>query len=240
MDKIDIHCHILPKLDDGSASVRESLEMIRMAASQGIKAVIATPHYSARFRNDKPDQIKHICYLFENTIRQKFKMDFQVYPGQEILYSEDVTDKLEAGRLLTMAGSSYVLTEFFPDVPYSSLYRAVRELVTSGYWPIIAHVERYLVARQDGRLQELIDAGAYLQMNYSAVGGKWYNETTRWCRKMLQEGYISFLGTDMHNTKERCPKTKEAEAWMKKHLDSQYMEDICRGNAQCILTNTRI
>ena len=74
-----------------------------------------------------------------------------------------------------------------------------------------------------------------MQMNYRPVGGKWYAETTRWCRKMLKENKIHFLSTDMHNMKARKPDTREADAWMEKHLDRIYMRAVCYKNAQEII-----
>ena len=85
-------------------------------------------------------------------------------------------------------------------------------------------------------MEELIKAGASMQMNYRRIGGRWYDETVRWCRRMLKNGSIHFLATDMHNTKSRRPQTQEAEIWMEKHLEKAYMEEICWKNAQKILS----
>lgn len=134
-----------------------------------------------------------------------------------------------------MVDSSYILVEFMPWTPYSEIYRAVRNLTTKGYVPIVAHIERYPALREKGRVDELIETGARMQMNYRPVGGKWYAETTRWCRKMLKENKIHFLSTDMHNMKARKPDTKEADAWMEKHLDRIYMRAVCYKNAQEII-----
>ena len=240
MDKIDTHCHILPHLDDGPDSAKTSLEMLGMAMDQDFAAVIATPHYSARFREANAPVIRSWCRKLENWIHKNWTEEFKIYPGQEILYSHDIAHKLKTGELLTMADSNYVLIEFLPDVPYSMLYGAVRELVMEGYWPVLAHVERYACLRKKGRTEEVVEAGGYLQMNYHKIGGKWHNETTRWCRAMLKEEQIHFLGTDMHNTEERGPWTQEAENWMKKHLGKRYLKSIFYQNALDILTNTRL
>ena len=240
MDKIDIHCHILPRLDDGSDSAKMSLQMLRMSIEQDFITVIATPHYSAQFRGASAPVIQAWCRKLENWIHKNWTEEFKIYPGQEILYFQDMVDKLKTGELLTMAGSNYVLIEFLPDVPYSMVFGAVRELVMEGYWPILAHVERYGCMRQKGRTEEITEAGGYLQMNYRRIGGKWHDETTRWCRAMLKEEKIHFLGTDMHNTEERRPETREEEKWMNKHLSKRYLKNILYNNARDILTNTRI
>ena len=236
MKKIDIHCHVLPKLDDGPASLQESIRMLKMANKQGIQAVAATPHCSHQFRQEDPEKIKNLCRRLEIKARAEVDPDFRIYPGEEIFYSQETLEMLKRNQLLTIGEGRYILIEFMPNVPYSLLYRAVRELTEVQYRPILAHIERYGVLREKGRAEELIKAGASMQMNYRRIGGRWYDETVRWCRRMLKNGSIHFLATDMHNTKSRRPQTQEAEIWMEKHLEKAYMEEICWKNAQKILS----
>ncbi len=237
MKKIDIHCHILPGLDDGAESVKRSLSMIRMASGQGISAVIATPHHSNMYGAATPIQIRQQCRTLEMRAQQSLNIEFHIYPGQEILYSDNVIERLNRGELLTLADSRYVLIEFLPNIPYSILYRSIREMVAARYRPVLAHVERYGALRVDGRIEELYDAGAYMQMNYRPVGGRWFDETTRWCRRMLKAGNIHFLGTDMHNTDGRRPQTREAMLWMAKHIEREDVAGMCYKNAQAVLTD---
>ncbi len=231
MKIIDIHSHILPTLDDGALNEKESLKMLRMAAKQGITGVIATPHYSPEYPNRKPQEIRKMCEDLEKKAQATIRGDFRIYPGQEILYSQDILRLLEKGEILTLGDSSWVLIEFMPWVPYSEIQRSVRALTLKHYRPVLAHVERYGVLREKGRIEELIQMGAFLQMNYRRIGGKWYEETTRWCRKMLKQKYIHFLGTDMHNTKERKPAIDEAMKWMNKCLEPGYLKRIIYSNA---------
>lgn len=237
MRKTDIHAHILPGLDDGASDEGESLKMLRMAAKQGVRAVTATPHYSEAFRSTSPEEIRRQCMLLEQKAQEEVRQNFKIYPGQEIFYAEDVVQKLKEGRLLTLGASAYVLIEFHPASPYSMIYKGIREMTMAQYWPVIAHIERCTALREKGRVEELIDAGALMQMNYRSIGGKWYEETTRWCRKMLKEGNVHCLGTDMHNTKTRRPETQKACEWMEKHLDDIYIRDIYYRNAEKILGN---
>lgn len=240
MKIIDIHCHILPGMDDGAPNPQESRKMLRLAYDQGIRAVIATPHYSSQFQNDRPDAIIQKCMELETWAKKELDEEFRIYPGQEIFSSHFIAEKIDNGKLLTMAGNIYILIEFLPLAAYSAIYQTMRELAMSPYRPIIAHIERYRELRKKGRVEELIHMGAMMQMNYGPIGGKWYDETTRWCRKMLVEGNVHFLGTDMHNTGGRGPRTEAAMQWMEDHLDEEYLEEICWKNAEkFILKNTR-
>lgn len=240
MKKIDIHCHVLPGLDDGAQRIEESIEMLKMAREQDICAVIATPHYSHCFHNSNPQKISELCHVLEQKAQQKVDPHFRVFPGQEILYSEDILEQLEQKKISTMAGSNYVLIEFHPSAPYSNIFRIAQNLLFNQYRPILAHVERYNVLRENDRMEELIDMGVYIQMNYHSIGGKWYDEKTRWCRKMLKEGKVHLLGTDMHNTETRCPDTIGADIWMDKHLESSYIKEISYRNPIKILKNEKI
>lgn len=237
---IDIHSHILPGLDDGSSDMRESIHMLRLAAKQGITQVVATPHYSHGFRNIRPDEIRKLCRDVRETALRELKTDILIWPGQEIMYDGDVLNLLAKGSILTIADSRYVLTEFLPSAPYSYIYRAVRELLLEGYIPIIAHAERYMYLREKGRVDEIRGQGACIQVNFRRVGGKWYDSTTRWCREMLHSRKIDFLGTDMHNMKERRPETGAALEWMRKHLGRNYLSKILYRNQQRVLEDKKL
>lgn len=237
---IDIHSHILPGLDDGSAGMAESINMLRLARSQGITQVVATPHYSHGFPNTDPDQIKKLCREVQETARKRLKTEIRIWPGQEIMYDAEVLKLLEKGDILTIADSRYVLTEFLPSVPYSYIRRAVRELSMAGYTPILAHAERYLCLREKDRVDEIKSQGAYIQMNFRSVGGKWHDSTTRWCRKMLRRKKIDFLGTDMHNMGNRSPETGAALEWMKRHLSRVYLSRILYRNQHKVLADKKI
>ena len=116
-DILDVHSHILPKLDDGASTGKMSVEMLRAAVQQGVKRVIATPHYSAFFPNTDPDRIRGLCRGL-NRKASKEGIDCRVRPGQEIMYSEGVLDLLGQGKLLTMAESRYILIEFDPSAHF--------------------------------------------------------------------------------------------------------------------------
>lgn len=237
---IDIHSHILPGLDDGAGDMNESIRMLRLARRQGIAQVVATPHYSHSFQNTSPDQIRSLCREVQEAAQSRLKAEIRVWSGQEIMYDGDVLDLLERGSILTLADSRYVLTEFLPTAPYSYIQGAVRELSLAGYKPILAHAERYLYLREKDRVDEIRKQGAYIQVNIRRVGEKWYDGTTRWCRKMLRRRKIDFLGTDMHNIRGRRPETGAAMEWMQKHLSSSYLCKILYRNQEKVLRDLKI
>lgn len=235
MQIFDIHTHILPQQDDGAKSMEMCCGMARLAAGQGCRTVIATPHSYGREKTG-PDQIREKCRMAEERIRQETGCDFSVYPGQEIFYRDSIIGELDEKKLLTLGDSSYVLVEFSPQVVYSYLHTAVRKFQGSGYRMILAHAERYGCLRKEEHLEELLHAGVYLQINARTVGGSFFDVSARWCRKQLQEHRIHFVASDMHNLEERSPDYTGALGWMEKHLDTQYREDLCWGNARSMVS----
>ena len=228
---IDIHAHILPGVDDGAADWEEARWMLKCTYNQGIRTVIATPHYSHR---QDVGRLRELAGQLEEEAK-KIAPDFDIYLGQEILYFDSMVDCLKEGHALTMAGSRHVLVEFMPEVSYKKLYQAVRTVLMSGYYPIIAHVERYRALRDEGQMEELSETGCYMQMNYRSLQGGLFDRDARWCRKQVLDGRIQFLGTDMHHKDYRTPEIGKSLGWLEGHIDEKRLSSMLREKAFEIL-----
>lgn len=232
---IDIHAHILPGVDDGAADWAEAEAMLQEAERQGIRCIIATPHY-------RPGQNRDVLAGMAeelNQMAQRIRPDMLVCLGQEILYFEGMEKALRKGEVLSLAGSRYVLVEFAPSDPWGKLERAVRQLIQAGYIPVIAHWERYGCLYERGRLEELIRTGAMVQMNYRSLEGSLIkgmtNRRLRWRRKMVLKGNIHFLSTDMHSMDKRPPRTRLALRWLARHDKKRLLRRLTWINARHIL-----
>lgn len=237
---VDIHSHILPGIDDGAQTVEEANKMLEIAYQEGIRTIIATPHYAVDATNWSKEQTEEVFQKMKKQIKEKYP-DLTIALGNEIFYSDGVVEALKKGQLYTMAESKYVLVEFLPRVTYKAIYQAIRELVMARFRPIIAHVERYecLIKNRDG-LDELIELGAYLQMNSKSLLGGIFDERTRWCKTLVKEGYITFIGTDTHNTETRKPLMEQAAKWVEKKCGTEGMEELFGNNARKILAHEYI
>lgn len=230
-DIVDVHAHILPGVDDGAADWEEARWMLQCAYSQGIRTVIATPHYS---RRQDVGRLRKLAGELGKAAKE-IAPDFHVLLGQEILYFDSMVERLKAGHALTMAGSRHVLVEFMPEVSYKKLYQAVRSVLMAGYYPILAHVERYRALRDEGHMEELAETGCYMQMNYRSLQGGLFDREARWCRKQVLDGKIQFLGTDMHHKDHRTPEIKKSLGWLEGHVEEGLLDAILRNNAFQIL-----
>ena len=136
---------------------------------------------------------------------------------------------------MTMADSQYLLVEFFPRSPYREIEDAIASLIREGLIPIIAHVERYECLMQEyDRLCELMKMGAVMQMNSRSLLGKRFDKRVKLCRKMVQNGFVHFLGSDCHNDGERPPKMRETYEAIVKLSGKQMADELTMNNATYI------
>ena len=231
---IDVHAHILPGVDDGAKSMRETSEMLEMAWEQGIREIIATPHYVCGGNRCSAEEVREIVRQVQEEARA-IDPEFYIYSGNEVLYFGSMTEDLREGRILTLGDSRYVLVEFYDNVSYREIFQAVRQITMAGYGMVIAHVERYSCLREKGRLDELARAGAFLQMNYGSLEEGVLSADGRWCRRQAAEGRIHLLGTDMHNMGRRAPRAAAAASWLVRKVGEEAAWPLLADNAGSIL-----
>ena len=201
----DIHTHILPGVDDGSSDMRESLHMAELAYREGIRVIIATPHYGRR----NPDyNTRHAVAVAKELRTQigKRHPDMKLFLGNELYYSPGILEEIKAKRALTLGNGTYVLIEFDVLCEYHEIENCVREFVMEGYRPILAHIERYMCLYDDtARVRSLIEQGAYMQVNARGFVMKKKDKRAIWCRSLLRSGLIHFIASDCHGIRERKP-----------------------------------
>lgn len=231
---IDIHSHILPKADDGSRYFGETRSMLKEAYRQGIRKVIATPHYIHKHNKMKVSQIAEL-HEKVRMLALEIAPDLEVFLGEELFYYDGIVDALTSGRALTMAGTRYILVEFNTSVSFGDLFQAVRRMTLARYLPVLAHIERYQCLRKPGCVEDLIRMGAYMQMNYSSLSGVHHLTDRRWCRKMVLDGKIHLLGTDMHRLDHRPPDITKAVEWLEKKAGQECLERLACYHPQKLL-----
>ena len=234
----DMHCHVLPGVDDGPATMDETLAILREARRQGIETMVVTPHFHpGRYMVSAPKVRETV-----EEVRSELALEgieVRLVPGQECYYYSGLLRELDAGHVMTMGGTSYVLVEFDPSVLYSTIQHAMRELMNGGYSPIVAHFERYscLNGREE-RLKELREHGAMLQMNFDRLLDKeGFFRRNPW-RRLLREGYVDFLGSDTHGMGFRPLHVRQAVAWIRAEVEPDLAKTILEKNI-ALLTGKR-
>ena len=169
---IDIHCHILPEVDDGSRSLNESIEMAMIAKEQGITKIVNTSHYHPDFRYKKGEELLKELEDFNNVLKENM-IDIEVVIGNEIYYTKDLIKEIDELDFYTLNNSRYILIELPPTNFPKDLCNIVYELKEKNYIPVFAHVERYREVQENPELiYEVINAGAIIQVNSHSILGK--------------------------------------------------------------------
>ena len=170
-------------------------------------------------------------------------LDVCLYAGNEVLWFDSMTERLQSGEILTLADSHYTLIEFYPEESYQTILRAIRKVRNAGYRPIIAHAERFKAMQEHG-LAEVCDLGAYVQLSTEPLSHKGlsglFDRETKFIQKALRNQEADFLGTDMHRTDRRPPVLRDAIDWIQKNLDADYADAVLQGNAEAILRDEEL
>ena len=231
---IDIHCHILPGLDDGCRSMEETIQVLQEANCQNVSAMIVTPHYHpGKYMVPAAQVLKTL----ESVKRQcdRRNLHIRLYPGQECFYFSGLLDLLDQNDVLTLANSRYVLVEFEPECMYSYLLAGLRELRSRGYEPILAHFERYRCLKNKEHFREVKEQGVLLQMNYETLLHRDFLLKKNPYRKMVQEGSVDFLGSDCHGMEFRPLQVSEAMQWVNANVDPNIRRRMLQDNIRRIL-----
>ena len=234
MNLIDIHCHILPKVDDGPDSVEESLKILKDMKRQGIKHVIVTPHYRPEMFEPS---MKRVIYSYRHLRDIAYEMGVSMSLGCEYYRNEQIIDHMDNRKRPSMAGSRYVLIEFSMNDLFPTIRNYVYELITHGYQPIIAHAERYFCCQKMEKIQELKDMGALVQLNAGSVLGEEGWKLKIFCLDLMKKDLVDFVASDTHNTSDRKLNLKKCASYVTKKMGKQYAERIFFNNPLNILKN---
>jgi protein-tyrosine phosphatase len=207
---IDLHCHVLPGIDDGPSTIEDSIALARVAAADGTRVLVATPHVNWRYRNDTAGIAERVAELngrlaSEGVLTPAGRV-LDVRPGAEIALTRipELTDaQLEA---LSLGGGPWLLVEppFAPMAP--NLDGALLELQRRGHRIVLAHPERCPVFQRDpAMLRRLVRAGMLTSITAGSLGGRFGGEARRLALTLAREGLLHNVASDAHDTVNRPP-----------------------------------
>lgn len=231
----DIHNHILPMVDDGAKTVKEALKMLRMEAEGGVKNIILTPHYRKGMFETTTQEIEWKFLKFCEIVKSR-GIEVELYLGRECYSDTELMQRVLRHPSFRMNGTKYVLIEFSYHDEFQKIRNCVYEMVSEGYRPVLAHIERYAsLHKHIEYIEELIQLGAHIQVNASTILGKTGWSQKCFCRKLLQEHLIHFIASDAHDLRKRAPNLKECKAYVEKRAGLEYAKEIFVDNPQLIL-----
>ena len=232
---IDFHSHILPGIDDGSSSIDESISLLNMLKDQGIKTVVATPHYDAK--HDTPEAfIEKRGESYESLLPRIEEKMPKVILGAEVSYYPGI-ERLKGITSLTAGDSGLLLLEMPIAVWSDYIVKELIELTTTkNMTVVIAHAERYLGLQNQKTIELLNDSGILRQ--YNADFFLRFGQKHR-ALKMLERGEIHLIGSDCHNLSTRPPRIGEAYNLIRHKLGDGFYSFYCGYGYSLIKSKTK-
>ncbi|MCC7220848.1 MAG: capsular biosynthesis protein [Candidatus Contendobacter sp.] len=215
---IDLHCHLLPSIDDGAPDIATSLSMARIAVGDGITVTACTPHiYPGLYENTGPVIRQAVAKL--QTQLDTAGIALQVTSGADAHLDPNLVADLRSGRVPSLHNSRYFLLEPPHHVAPPRLEEMVFNLLTAGYVPVVTHPER--LSWIEDRYEifvELVKKGAWMQVTAGSLTGRFGAAAQYWGERLLDEGWVHILATDSHGVDRRPPLLAEgrqaAERWV--------------------------
>lgn len=240
---VDIHCHILPGVDDGADSMEEALEMARMAADSGVDTIVATPHCNlpgAARSNFVSDELKKRFIALREAVKVA-GIPLAILPGTEVLCTPDVPEKLRQGKLLSLAGSRYLLMEFFFDESLEYMDSMLAAVKREGFTPVIAHPERYeAVQAAPAVIERWFWDGHIIQLNKGSVLGSLGQRARRCAGAILSHGLAHTIASDAHGTEMRTTHMTELQQYILDVCGEEYASILLEENPRRIIKNLPI
>ena len=230
----DLHMHIVPGIDDGSRSLDESIEMLKLSAEQGVTDVFCTSHNGYSIEDGE-----RYIEAFEKLKLTASEINIRLHKGCEVLcageYIDDIVYGLDIGAFSTLGDTKYVLTELYSDTRPSEALQIINTLKKNGYNPIIAHMERnYNITGI--MVNTLIQSGAMIQINAHSLFD-YDNGIRARARELLDRRYVHFIGSDAHRIDHRPPSIAEGAKYIIDNTDIEYASKILSGNSRDLLIN---
>ncbi|MBI5085445.1 MAG: exopolysaccharide biosynthesis protein [Acidobacteria bacterium] len=218
---VDIHSHLLHGLDDGAATLDQSVAMARMAAQSGTTDLVATPHANSEFEFNP--QLVQRCWedlqhLLGNTIRIHLGCDLH-------LAYDNIRKAIENPARYSINGLGYLLVEFSDILILHSAEEVFSQLRQAGLTPIVTHPERNPhLASNLKRLQRWVECGVFLQVTAQSVTGRFGPQAASCARTLLKRGLAHFVASDAHDTQDRPPRLDDARVFIRAVYGGEYAE----------------
>jgi protein-tyrosine phosphatase len=238
MSYVDLHCHLLPGIDDGAPSLDVSFEMARMAVADGIRVVACTPHIMPGvYNNSGPDILSRVKQL--QHALDEAGIPLRLAPGADVHITPELVAQLRDGQALTLDGSRYFLFEPPHHILPPRLEEHIFNLHSAGYVPILTHPERLTwIERSYDLIARLSRGGMLIQVTAGSVVGRFGRRPKYWAERLLDEGMCHILATDAHDVERRPPVLSKARDQSAERLGQEEAINLVFRRPLAILKNS--
>lgn len=227
---VDIHCHLVPAIDDGAQTWQDTLSMAQIAVQSGTHTIVVTPHQLGNFRKNTGDVIRGRTRQLQQFLEQH-QIPLRVLPGGDVRIEEDMVAGIADGSVMTLADHrKHVLLEL-PHEIYFPIESIIDELQSLGIQGILSHPERNmgLLAKPE-LLAPLVDRNCLMQVTCGSLVGTFGEASQRMAEFMLQEGLVHFLASDGHSPKRRRPHMHRGFQRAVEIVGEALATEMCSGN----------
>ena len=234
---IDLHCHMLPGIDDGAPDLETALQMARTAVDDGVTLTACTPHiYPGMFENTVGG-IRAALTAFRGDL-QNAGIPLEITMGADIQIVPDLVEGLQEGRLPTLHGSRYFLFEPPHHVEPPGMLDLVHNVLNCGYVPVITHPERltYVEAGYD-QFTRAVEMGAWLQITGGSLCGRFGRRAQKVSERFLRDGLVHLLASDGHNLGNRAPVLGEGRQAAASLVGHEEASRLVEGRPRLVIEN---
>ena len=237
---VDVHCHLLPGLDDGPATMADAVALCRAMVDDGITTAVATPHQLGKFGLANSPAVVRAAVAELNGVLAAEAVPLRVVAGGDVRVDDQLADLLAGGQVLTLGdGGAFLLIEL-PHESIVDLSGLTAALVAAGVTPILSHPERNApLARRSDPMLPWLDAGQLLQVTAGSLVGRFGPDAERAGWRMVEAGQVAMLATDAHHAADRPPAMTAAVDAVAKRLGHAVARRLCVENPAKVLAGDR-
>jgi protein-tyrosine phosphatase len=223
---IDLHCHLLPGVDDGAEDLSTSLKMARASVAQGVTVVACTPHILPGVYHNVGPNIRAATRQLQDALDRE-GIPLQLVTGADVHMAPNFVARLRSGELLTLAESRYVLVEPPHHVVPPQIEDFFFNLVVAGYVPILTHPERlsWVPSRYD-TIKKLVQTGVWMQVTAGSFTGAFGRTALYWAVRLLDEGCVHLIASDAHDAEHRPPNMAAGRDSVEKRVGAAEAEHL--------------
>jgi protein-tyrosine phosphatase len=234
-EMVDVHCHMLPYVDDGAETLEIAQEMLREHKRQGVERVVLTPHWRSHMFETSSEKIQEQFERMQSVVAQSNDMPTLLL-GREYHYSQGFVEYMREHPLQTLGGSAFILLEFSYHEDGETMLNAIRTVQKAGYRVVTAHIERYAAVQKDKTFaQRIAQTGAWIQINAEAVLGK-TGLSSKWlCKRLIKEGLVQLVASDSHDLERRAPNLGECASYIERKFGADTAQKLLCQNPKRLL-----
>lgn len=239
---IDLHCHILPDVDDGPKNWEMSIEMAKLAVDEGITHILATPHHMNRhWMNPKHNVLALVDELQDRLDAEEIPLT--IFPGQEVRLHGEILANIQNDEICFVDEfNQYVLIEFPTATVPEYANRLFYDMQSAGITPVIVHPERnHAILKDPNILYEFVNRGILVQVTAASFVGKFGKEIEKLSTQLIEANLVHFIASDAHNVTSRKYYMKQAYEKLEKyfgkekvHAFHQVTKDLVNGDVVSI------